>query len=183
MPTTASVYYNRIRVDYPQAGKDNDSQGFRDNFRNIFNAFSATNADIELLQLNSVTLGGNNDFGYNTIKKATLQSCVTKVIDYSVSPGNGNTNVNFTEGNYQKYSLNSGTTTFFIINWPASGLAEMTLSVKPNTTFSTVIDFGGTYKPIGNTTIPLTTTTTSTHFFDLWSDDSGTTYYIQQKGL
>lgn len=183
MATTASIYFNRIQTDFPQPGKDNNSQGFRDNFRNIFNAFSATNADIESLKLNSVSLGSTNDFGFNTIKKATLQSTVTKVVDYSVSPTNGNVYINFNEGNYQKYSLTSGTTTLFIQNWPATGLAEIKLSVKPTSTASTVINFGGNYSIIGALTLPVTATSTATIFFDTWSDDGGTTFYVSRKGL
>jgi hypothetical protein len=177
--TTASVYFNKIRVDYPQAGKDNDSQGFRDNFRNIFNAFSATNVDLEQLQLNTVTLGGDNDFGYNTIKKASLQSCVTKIIDYSTNSTNGNIYVNFREGNYQKYSLAAGDSTFYIENWPDSGFAEMRLSVTPNSSDTTRINFGGNLVTVGYVDLPVIINSTDTQTFDLWSDDGGLTIYIQ----
>lgn len=183
MATTASTFINRIRTDYPQAGRDNDSQGFRDNFRNIFNAFSATNADIESLQLNSVTLGGNNDFGYNTIKKVTLQSSVIKVIDYTPTPTNGAISVNYNESNYQKYSLNSGTSTLTIQNWPATGLAEMKLSLKPNSTFTTTIYFGGNITTVGNIALPLSTTSTATIFVDLWTDNGGNNLFVSRKGF
>ena len=179
MTTTASVFFNKIRVDYPQAGKDNDSQGFRDNFRNIFNAFSATNVDLEQLQLNSVTLGGDNDFGYNTIKKASLQSCVIKIVDYSTNPTNGNIYVNFREGNYQKYSLASGDSTFYVENWPTAGYAEMRLSVTPNSSNTTRINFGGNLVTVGYVDLPVITNSTNTQTFDLWSDDGGLTIYIQ----
>lgn len=179
MTTTASVYFNKIRVDYPQAGKDNDSQGFRDNFRNIFNAFSATNVDLEQLQLNAVTLGGDNDFGYNTIKKASLQSCVTKIVDYSTNPTNGNIYVNFREGNYQKYSLAAGDSTFYVENWPDNGFAEMRLSVTPNSSDTTRINFGGNLVTVGYVDLPVVTNSTDTQTFDLWSDDNGLIIYIQ----
>lgn len=182
MTTTASVYFNKIRIDYPQAGKNNDSQGFRDNFRNIFNAFSATNADIESLQLNAVTLGGNNDFGYNTIKKATLQSTVTKVVDYTSSPTNGNVNVDFTESHYQKFAITTGTTTFSIQNWPATGLAEITLSVKPTTVSTTSVAFGGNVTTVGSLTLPSNATSTATVFFELWTDNGGTNIFVSKKG-
>jgi hypothetical protein len=186
--TTASVYFNKIRVDYPQAGKDNDSQGFRDNFRNIFNAFSATNVDLEQLQLNAVTLGGNNDFGYNEIKKASLQSCVTKAADYSLATKTGNIYVDFRESNYQKYLLASGNSTFFVENWPVVGesevvLAEMRLSITPATSSTTEIDFGGNVVPIGNVELPVTSTSTNSQFFELWSDDGGVTIYVSKKGI
>lgn len=183
MTTTASVYFNKINVDYPRAGKDNDSQGFRDNFRNIFNAFSATNVDIEYLKLNSVTLGGDNDFGYNLIKKVSIQSPVTKIIDYSPNPTNGNIFVNYLESNYQKWTVTPGSTTFFIQNWPANGFAEMRLVVTPTTTGTCQINFGGNLEIVGNLTLPVLTNSTESQTFDLWSDNGGVNIYIQGVGV
>lgn len=182
MTTTASIYFNKIRVDYPQAGKNNDSQGFRDNFRNIFNAFSATNADLEHLQLNAVTLGGNNDFGYNTIKKASFQSCVTKIVDYSPNPRTGNIDVDFKESNYQKFSLAAGNASFSIKNWPETGFAEMRLIVVPTTT-DIQIEFGGNTILVDNLNLPVVTNSTDPLTFDLWSDDGGVTIYVQSVDL
>lgn len=179
MTTTASIYFNKINIDYPRAGKDNDSQGFRDNFRNIFNAFSATNADLENLQLNSVTLGGNNDFGYNTIKKASFQSCVTKIIDYSPNPQSGNIYINFNDGNYYLYSLDAGNSTFYIQNWPASGHAELRVVITPNSSSTTQISFGGNLTQVGDLTLPVVTNSSDMQTFDLWTDDGGLNIYIQ----
>lgn len=180
MTTTASVYFNKIRVDYPQAGKDNDSQGFRDNFRNIFNAFSATNVLLEDLDTNSIKRSDPvNDFGYNTIKQASLQSCLTKVVDFSPNATSGNIFVDFREGNYQKYSLGSGASTFFIQNWPTSGFAEMRVSVVPTSSSTTQINFGGNLVKVGYIDLPVVTNSTDAQTFDLWSDDSGSTIYIQ----
>jgi hypothetical protein len=181
--TTASTYFNKINVDFPRAGKDNDSQGFRDNFKNIFNAFSATNTDIESLKLNAVTLGGENNFGYNTIRNATLQSCITKLVDYSTSPTSGNIYVNFQESNYQKWTISPGSSTFNITNWPSVGLAQITLSVAPNSTNTTQISFGGNLVTVGSLSLPVVSSSTSVQFFDLWTDDNGVTIYISKKGL
>ncbi len=179
MTTTASVYFNKIRVDYPQAGKDNDSQGFRDNFRNIFNAFSATNVDIEYLKLNSVTLGGDNDFGFNTIKKATLQSTVTKIVDYTPNTANGNIYVDYNESNYQKFSLAAGASTFYVQNWPDNSLAEIRIVAVPDSTSTTQINFGGNLVKVGYVDLPVVTNSTDAQTFNLWSDDGGNTIYIQ----
>ena len=66
-----------INRDYPVAGQDNDSQGFRDNFSIIKDNFVATKAEIETLQsttaqgvtYNSET--GTNDFLNKNIKTST----------------------------------------------------------------------------------------------------------------
>jgi hypothetical protein len=183
LTTTASIYFNQIRENYPQSGKDNDSQGFRDNFRNIKYAFSATNANIVDLQASAVTLAGSNDFGYNVIKKATFQGCATNINDETTNPRIGNIAVNFLSGSYQKFSINTGTTTFSINNWPASNLGELTVAVSPTTTSTATIAFGGTVVAIGNVTLPVDSNDTDTKFFDLWSDDGGVTTYISQRGV
>lgn len=183
MTTTASVYFNKIRVDYPQAGKDNDSQGFRDNFRNIFNAFSATNVLLENLDLYSIRKNEPvNDFGFNTIKKATLQSCVTKVVDFSPNSTSGNIFVDYNAGNYQKFSVSNGLSNFIVSNWP-EGFAEMRIVVTPSSSSTTQISFGGNLVTVGSVEVPLVTNSTDSQTFNLWTDDQGQTIYIQGVDL
>lgn len=183
MTTTASIYFNKINVDYPQIGKDNDSQGFRDNFANIKNAFISTNDDITALQLTSVKLNQENDFGYNTLKKITIQSNTTKIADNSLSAVSGYVTTDFSSGNYQKYQI-SDSTTFNISNWP-SNFATVVLSVTPTTTNSMTINIAGARSPAdGNPNFtPITSTTTSTKFIEVWTDDAGVTVYAHRKGV
>lgn len=49
----SSINPNNINILYPIAGQDNDTQGFRDNFRNIKNNLSTAATEITTLQ-NSV---------------------------------------------------------------------------------------------------------------------------------
>ena len=42
-----------VNKDYPVAGQDNDSQGFRDNFNVIKDNFVAAKSEIETLQTNT----------------------------------------------------------------------------------------------------------------------------------
>lgn len=178
MTTTASIYFNKIRVDYPQAGKDNDSQGFRDNFKNIKYAFTATDAAITDLQTNAVKLNGENDFGFGTIKKATLQGTVTKVYDESPNPRTGYINVDYQEGSYQKFSISSGTSTLSVINWPQNNAAEITINI--NAVSTSTVTFGGNPVNIGNAPLPIDVATGDSRFFKLWTDDGGVTTYFSQ---
>lgn len=50
MPSTINP--NNIDITYPIAGQDNDTQGFRDNFRNIKNNLNTARAEITDLQAN-----------------------------------------------------------------------------------------------------------------------------------
>jgi hypothetical protein len=52
----SNINPNIINITYPIAGQDNDTQGFRDNFSNIKNNFSAAYSEISALQ---ATLGSS----------------------------------------------------------------------------------------------------------------------------
>ena len=46
MANLTKVYAENINSQYPIAGRSNNSQGFRDNFKNIFQALVAADNDI-----------------------------------------------------------------------------------------------------------------------------------------
>ena len=70
MTSTVTNYSNNINVTFPITGVVNSSQGFRDNFSNISNAFTVASSEISDLQLyvdsllNTPYLG-NNLTGFN----------------------------------------------------------------------------------------------------------------------
>jgi hypothetical protein len=47
---TSAINPSNINILYPIAGQDNDTQGFRDNFRNIKNNLNAASLEITALQ-------------------------------------------------------------------------------------------------------------------------------------
>jgi hypothetical protein len=61
-----------VNKDYPVAGQDNDSQGFRDNFNIIKNNFVAAKTEIETLQTDTAKLNVANNFLTNNITNANL---------------------------------------------------------------------------------------------------------------
>ena len=46
----STINPNNIDITYPIAGQDNDTQGFRDNFRNIKNNLNTARQEITILQ-------------------------------------------------------------------------------------------------------------------------------------
>jgi hypothetical protein len=193
MTTTASIYINKIDAGYPQAGKNNDSQGFRDNFANIKNALSSSNSDIEYLQENAVQLDQENDFGYNIAKKITLQSPATKLYDDTINTRNGQVNVDFRDGAYQKFKVD-GNTTFQITNWPqieqqgqlpVPVYASIVLSVTPTTSTSLTLSVSSAKNASDGVTdfTPITSTSTGVKFLEIWTDDTGQTVYAMRKGV
>lgn len=57
MANLTKVYAENINSQYPIAGTSNNSQGFRDNFKNIFQSLVAADNDISDLQRNTVKIG------------------------------------------------------------------------------------------------------------------------------
>ena len=188
MTTTSSVYYNRINTGYPQAGKDNDSQIFRDNFTNIRQALQATDEVVDSLRLGLVTSTASSDFNFNTVKRVNLEN-------HSFTVNNDDTvrsqtvTVNYAKGNYQKFKVAPGSTSFTISNWPTLVNSttntvlggRIVISITPDSENSTTLNFPNCVT-IGETVLPYEVNSTSTVFFEAWSDDSGSTIYINKVG-
>jgi hypothetical protein len=123
----STINTTNIDVTYPIAGQDNDTQGFRDNFRNIKNNLNTAASEITALQSNAITLQSTmtnlatnanaNTAAYLTTytgnitaNSITLSSVVqfanlTTTQVNAISPTNrGMTVYNYTTGNIQVYN-------------------------------------------------------------------------------
>lgn len=122
MASTTSVYTSQIDVNYPRAGQENNSQGFRNNFSLIKQAINSADSDISTLKLNAVKLNSTNNFNYNIISNAVLEQCVTYGIDNSLGTAyTGDITVDYIQGQYQRFNIGGGlnqTQTVTVINWP-----------------------------------------------------------------
>jgi hypothetical protein len=63
----SSINPNNINGQYPIAGQDNDSQGFRDNFTNVKNNLTFAKSEIEAISFIHIPLG-NDRTEYGVIK-------------------------------------------------------------------------------------------------------------------
>jgi len=143
MSTTATNYINLIRKDYPVRGRDNDSQGFRDNFTNISKALETINQDITDLGNIAVLSNTTATFYGNNIEDANFQNCSTELWDNGTL--SGNIFIDYTLGSYQTLRVESGLNIVNIINWPGEGKAgHLTLAITPTNNISTTVDFAGT---------------------------------------
>lgn len=186
MASTITFYSNLIDINYPVVGQDNDTQGFRDNFSAIQSAFAVASSELSNLQDNGVKLTETNDFNYNTIKNVTLQNTSELVKNRNISTistSNAYVSLDYTEGSYHKFNLTvnpsgTGTLSFSIVNWPASGnYARMFLELYPNSTSTTTVSILGNTKIIGFNTGSLSFNQTNSIFYELWTIDNGTNIY------
>ena len=71
-PTASNINETGVNKEYPVAGQDNDSQGFRDNFTIISDNFVAAKAEIKDLMDNTARLEIDNNFLGKSIQNANL---------------------------------------------------------------------------------------------------------------
>lgn len=178
--SSASTYISKINSAYPVAGVDNDTQGFRDNFKNIKLSLDLTDQDVYDLKINSVVLTNPvNDFNNNVIKQAVFQDCSMTVYDGSDTIETGDVDIDYQQGSFQKFEVSSGTHWFSVLNWPGSGkYASLVLSVTTSSTETTYVNFNATnVYNISNEDLPFNITGKQNSVFHIWNDgDSGNLY-------
>jgi hypothetical protein len=132
---TSQIVSSTIDADYPVAGQDNDSQGFRDNFSIIKDGLATGAAEITDLQTNTAKLNADNDFQGNVIANAQTNRLYGTVYHTSSTP---TTNVSLNDGEYQAITL-IGNATLTFVDWPEiDRFAKIRLALKSNGTEQTI---------------------------------------------
>jgi hypothetical protein len=176
----SEVIAETIDADYPVAGQDNDSQGFRDNFSVIKDGLATAKAELTDLQTNSARLDDNNNFGGYLIDNARtnrLYGTVYPIVDA------GSINVDLANGLYQEITV-TGTATLIIDGWPTEDVyASMKLAIKSSTATAyqvTLSAAGGSNKVFNS--LPATgivTVDDDLQIIDVWTIDQGATVYFK----
>lgn len=182
MASTTSNYISKIKQDYPVAGQDNDSQGFRDNFKNISLALTSADDDISDLQLNSIRLNQTNDFGDNLIKQAQFQDCSVYVFDDTSVAKTGDVTIDYREGSYQKFVLDSGSHTFTVNNWPGDNKSgSVIIAVSTPSTYDTYIDFSASnLVNLSSDAFPYKLTKDEYYLFEVTSDGTDENVFVKK---
>lgn len=197
--STSRAYLEKINQNYPVAGQDNDSQGFRDNFKNIKDALSETDISLENLKLSAVAVTNTStDFNFNSIERVTIKNRAYTVVDRTTSNlYSSSSPVNYTEGSYQKILLPSGNQTINIINWPTgnkSGRLTLDIQSSGSGTVNFAATGSGQFFKFGNSKFPVPIINGVKYVFEIWnvgfdlyvealttSDSSTSSSYVQIK--
>jgi len=186
-PTASNINTTDIDEQYPVAGVDNDSQGFRDNFDTIKSNFVSAKSEIEDLQDNTARLDVDNDFGLKTIERANFVNTTQEI------HANGNLtsgqNISFENGHYQTVGVGANLT-LTLSDWPESGkLGKMRVVLRANDssgpyTVTWAAAGAGTIKDDGNAIWSAfsVSSTTNPIIVDFWTEDSGTVVFAQYIG-
>jgi hypothetical protein len=123
----SSINFDSIDQNYPVAGQDNNSQGFRDNFTFIKSAFTTTKAEITALETNTAKLNDANDFGGGILANAQLEQVYTQF------DNKGTFTFNASTGATPEVAINIGDAEFFNVVF---AVANATPSVPENPEFT-----------------------------------------------
>jgi hypothetical protein len=181
----SNINDTNINEQYPVAGRDNDSQGFRDNFNVIKSNFTAAKAEIEDLQDNTAKLNEDNNFLGNEISNAVLLQTPYK----TNSPATiaNNSFIDYSISSVQSYSV-SNDITFTLTGFnDVEGYAWLRVLLLNNGTNKTItFDSVGTIRrdpnwPTEDNSVPVNSDVGYT-VIDFFTVDSGTNIYAEYKG-
>ena len=132
----SDVSAGSIDETYPIAGRDNDTQGFRDNFNYIKSGLTTAKTEIGELYnktdgLTTEAISDGADFLGKVIQNATLRNNINSIISGGLAgdPSIPSVDIDPGNGNYLVYQLN-GAVTFNFRGFPALGSSELTLEIR-----------------------------------------------------
>lgn len=176
--TTASNYYNSIDTKFPVKGQDNDSQGFRDNWTNIYRSLKAIDDRADNLEKNAVLVQNTTtNFLGNTIQDVNLRNYSSELYDNSEQYGR--IEIDYALANYQKIEVPQGDHQIEIVNWPSSGkVGLLTLEITPTGDGTLNFIDGISLGPEIN---PFAVNNDATYIFDLWHEGGSETYFVKNN--
>lgn len=100
----SNIVFETIDQNYPVAGVDNDTQGFRDNFGIIRNNFQSAKSEIETLQDETAKLNATNGFNGTTLEAPNL--LLATQTHFSTTNLSSSVEINAGNGHYQTMGIN-----------------------------------------------------------------------------
>lgn len=173
MTNSSTQYINDIDQNYPLSGRDNNSQGFRDNFKNIKQGLKYIDQDVSLINENSLILSKEiNDFQNNVLKRVQFRETGKKIYDETNIIQLNNFNIDYENGHYQKFTIGSGTHKVSLINFPElEKSGNIIISVTTGSNFNSYIDFENNIFSANRIVFPLRLEGQNPHLFKIISDN------------
>ena len=181
----SNIVPGNIDGTFPVAGKDNSSQGFRDNFSATKTNFTNAKSEIESLQNNSVQTNQASNFNDNVISRAVLKDTAETVY------GHGTTGdvitLNHENGHYQTITSNASITLAFS-NFPATStvgriILDITYASTAHTiTIPTAVKVADNVSGGDGSSNTITAPNTGRYLYEFLTPDAGTTVLMHQIG-
>jgi hypothetical protein len=194
----SNINPTNINGNYPVAGQDNDSQGFRDNFTNIKNNLQFSKIEIDDLQskvlLKNPLIGTtlNNDMNYSVIYRSQNKASASTFRDLGII--NGSVSVSFLDALVQKVTTSSAVSNPLAINlgdFPPTGISgSLRLWVRINFSvgqtsagikFPNNVNLGvSALSNYDDSTKTKTFTSTGDYLFEFFTVDGGLNFWVLQ---
>lgn len=173
-----------IDAEYPVAGVDNDSQGFRDNFSVIKNSLATAKSEVTALEQNSAKLNEDNDFNGVKVKEADLLATTETV--YSTGNITASQNISFANGHYQTVQAGADIT-LTLADWPEAGkMGRMRLQITSDGSARTIVfaaSGGGEFKDHADWPSTFTVSDQNNPIMvDFWTINGGLIVFRQTHG-
>ena len=137
----SSIDTSTIDADYPVAGIDNDSQGFRDNFNSIKTNITTAGSEITALQANRARIDADNNHVGNEIQDAELLQ-VTEKFNNSNQTLTGNYEVDYRDAHVHQFNATApagNIMTVSFVGWPTNRYAKLRVIMSVSSGVSTNI--------------------------------------------
>lgn len=189
--TKSAINPNNINGEYPVAGQDNNTRGFRDNFTNIKINFQAAETEINSLLANAISKStAENNFDNSIISNARLQNvrftendqgnvANSAVINYATGSFQNITPTANTVLSFSPIDVNSAAVITLIVNaTAANATAEPFHITIPNVDYSSS-GIIGYESSTGKLFFPRTNSTVAgTHTYQLITDNGGSSFTV-----
>tara|TARA_B110000503_G_C7166673_1_gene422211 strand:+ start:4719 stop:5282 length:564 start_codon:yes stop_codon:yes gene_type:complete len=136
---TSAISTTGLDTDFPVAGRDNDSQGFRDNFLNIKTNLDSAASEITALQAGVARLDTDNNFDGNE-----QTNMLVNITSYKTSNEGATGGGDFETAAVQTWTLSTGESynvTVALNNFPIGNYGTMRCIVKNTDTGSHSVTF------------------------------------------
>jgi hypothetical protein len=191
----SNIIPDTIDDEYPVAGQDNNSQGFRDNFNIIKTNFTQAKSEIETLQDDTAKTNADNNFFENTNSRyVKLQETATHVD--ALGGVSADADVSFANGHF--FSIKAqGDITLTLKGWPTNDeYAELVMQIygdggsnrtvtfdaEYSTGLASTMRVDGSTELGGSASITTNTVTTRSQLVKAFTYDNGQTVFLQYLG-
>lgn len=187
MTTSSQIAYTAIDENYPVAGQDNNSQGFRDNFAYIKTGLqSAKNELDELLNATSgaARKDGNNDFNGYQVTNAKVRQLYGIVNPLTLTT---NTTLDVRDGPYHRFVVSNNLTLTFGQWAPSNFYDRIRLEFQSDSSARTITfatTGGGVIKKQSGFPSPFIVPADTSKYLmvDVWTTRGGTIVFLEYVG-
>lgn len=181
----SNINVDDLNESFPANGKDNSTQGFRDNFSTIKQNFQFAKAEIEALESFSVSSNSNNNFNGNSLINVNLSQSTLQATTVGLNGVGIDYDVSFLFGHIHVIRVTKSLTLNFT-DWPTiANFANIKLILLSDGT-ARQVDFTTTGGQISKHTdfpTPLVLTNdTKPVIVEAWTYDRGNNVYLDYKG-